>query len=67
MLRVVRLLLLLALATGTTSGKAAEPRDAADTRGPKTRNANRLTYLDENNPWYPHRGFPKLVTPQWVG
>src|SRR5262245_52181341 len=28
---------------------------------------NRLTYLDENNPWYPHRDFPKLVTPQWVG
>jgi hypothetical protein len=28
---------------------------------------NRLTYLDENNPWYPHAGFPKLITPQWVG
>ncbi len=28
---------------------------------------NRLTYLDENNPWYPHRNFPKLITPQWVG
>jgi putative membrane-bound dehydrogenase-like protein len=28
---------------------------------------NRLAYLDENNPWYPHRGFPKLITPQWVG
>ncbi|HJT36140.1 MAG TPA: polysaccharide deacetylase family protein, partial [Pirellulales bacterium] len=28
---------------------------------------NRLTYLDEDNPWYPHRGFAKLTTPQWVG
>src|SRR5438874_12971904 len=29
--------------------------------------ANRLTYLDELNPYYPHRTFPKLITPQWVG
>ncbi len=29
--------------------------------------ANRLAYLDELNPWYPHRDFPKLTTPQWVG
>ncbi|MFQ5732767.1 MAG: PVC-type heme-binding CxxCH protein [Planctomycetaceae bacterium] len=28
---------------------------------------NRLTYLDEDNPWYPHKDFPKLTTPQWVG
>lgn len=28
---------------------------------------NRLSYLEENNPWYPHTDFPKLVTPQWVG
>src|SRR5437867_8940858 len=28
---------------------------------------NRLAYLDELNPWYPHRDFPKLITPQWVG
>ena len=28
---------------------------------------NRLTYLDENNPYYPNRNFPKLITPQWVG
>ncbi|MBL8813084.1 MAG: neutral/alkaline non-lysosomal ceramidase N-terminal domain-containing protein [Planctomycetaceae bacterium] len=24
-------------------------------------------YLDESNPWYPHKDFPKLITPQWVG
>ena len=28
---------------------------------------NRLTYLDELNPYYPNRTFPKLITPQWVG
>ncbi|MDG1832145.1 MAG: hypothetical protein P8J63_02865, partial [Verrucomicrobiota bacterium] len=29
--------------------------------------ANRLTYLDDPSPFYPHRNFPKLITPQWVG
>jgi putative membrane-bound dehydrogenase-like protein len=29
--------------------------------------ANRLVYLDENDPFYVHLGFPKLTTPQWVG
>ena len=29
--------------------------------------ANRLTYLDENSPFYPGLRFPKLITPQWVG
>ena len=28
---------------------------------------NRLTYLDENDPYYVSRTFPKLTTPQWVG
>jgi len=28
---------------------------------------NRLTYLDELNPYYVSRQFPRLVTPQWVG
>jgi putative membrane-bound dehydrogenase-like protein len=28
---------------------------------------NRLTYLDENDPFYVSRKFPRLVTPQWVG
>jgi hypothetical protein len=32
-----------------------------------TKDANRLAYLDECNPWYPHTDFPKLITPQWVG
>src|SRR5436309_9857006 len=29
--------------------------------------ANRLTYLDESDPYYVSRTFPKLTTPQWVG
>src|SRR5438552_4106088 len=28
---------------------------------------NRLTYLDENDPYYVSRTFPKLITPMWVG
>src|SRR5947209_6012200 len=28
---------------------------------------NRLAYLQECNPYYPSRTFPKLITPQWVG
>jgi putative membrane-bound dehydrogenase-like protein len=29
--------------------------------------ANRFTYLDGADPFFPHREFPKLTTPQWVG
>lgn len=29
--------------------------------------AGDLSYLHENNPWYPHTEFPKLTTPQWLG
>jgi len=29
--------------------------------------ANRLTYLDSDDPFYVSRDFPKLTTPQWVG
>src|SRR5215468_1712248 len=34
---------------------------------PERSGANRLTYLDENDPFYAGGGFPRLVTPQWVG
>jgi putative membrane-bound dehydrogenase-like protein len=30
-------------------------------------NANRLTYLDSDDPFYVGKDFPKLTTPQWVG
>ena len=29
--------------------------------------ANRLTYLDDNDPFYVGLNFSKLTTPQWVG
>ena len=29
--------------------------------------ANRLSYVDSNEVWFPHKEFPKLTTPQWVG
>src|SRR3954447_2236230 len=32
-----------------------------------TADGNRLTYLDENDPYYVSRTFPRLTTPQWVG
>src|SRR4029078_2569540 len=28
---------------------------------------NRLTYLDESDPYYVSRTFPRFTTPQWVG
>src|SRR5260370_20847604 len=34
---------------------------------PKAGPGNRLAYLDELDPYYPHAKFPKLITPQWVG
>ncbi len=33
----------------------------------KDADGNRLAYLDEVNPYYPDRHFPRLITPQWVG
>jgi putative membrane-bound dehydrogenase-like protein len=39
------------------AAKSVEPRP----------DGNRLAYLDEVNPYYPHRDFPRLITPQWVG
>src|SRR5437762_4973748 len=33
----------------------------------QAQNGNRLAYLDEVDPYYPHKSFPKLITPQWVG
>src|SRR5215212_9835464 len=29
--------------------------------------AGELVDLDTQSPYYPHRTYPKLVTPQWVG
>jgi hypothetical protein len=43
------------------------PASAVLSAAPFSTNANRLAYLDEDNPFYPHRDFPRLITPQWVG
>jgi len=32
-----------------------------------SQDGNRLTYLDESDPYYVHGRFPKLITPQWIG
>jgi len=39
---------------------------SAQTHVPKSP-GNRLVHLDDSSPFYPHRDFPKLITPQWVG
>ncbi|MDR3623337.1 MAG: dehydrogenase, partial [Paludisphaera borealis] len=38
---------------------------AASTAGPPIE--NRPSYAFEADPYYPHKDFPKLTTPQWVG
>src|SRR6266542_3255081 len=53
---IPRLLALLALFAITTLDKAR-----ADS------NANRLSYLDDDNPFPVGLNFPRLTTPQWVG
>ena len=59
-----RMMLCLCLA-GFVSLTLASAADKPNTAKP---NGNRLTYLDEPcTPWYPHRDFPKLTTPMWVG
>src|SRR5579872_2436012 len=65
---MLRLLACLSIAASIVSC-ASHPATAAELAAAQASAAdgNRLAYLDENNPWYPHLNFPKLVTPQWVG
>lgn len=62
-----KLLLVVFVATFCSAAWPASSAEPARSPPEKSRAGNRLTYLDENNPWYPRRNFPKLVTPQWVG
>src|SRR5258708_2622123 len=55
-MRLLASLCLLALAAPALAQPAAKKPDG-----------NRLAYLDELDPYYPHAKFPKLITPQWVG
>jgi hypothetical protein len=58
MLRIGWLATLLMLAVHAHAEDSAKPKP----------DGNRLAYLDEPlNPYYPHKDFPKLITPQWVG
>src|SRR5215510_15993082 len=59
--RAIACLVALACAAGwlMITPLAAQP--------PKASPGNRLAYLDELDPYYPHAKFPKLITPQWVG
>jgi putative membrane-bound dehydrogenase-like protein len=51
---------------GVLSMLAGGPFDVRGAAGFST-DANRLTYLDESDPFHPGLQFPKLTTPQWVG
>ncbi len=42
------------------------PAAAQDTSKPPP-NANRLTHLDETDPFHPNLSAPRLTTPQWIG
>ncbi|MBI4659671.1 MAG: c-type cytochrome [Verrucomicrobia bacterium] len=55
--KILRLLLLMLVAVSPLV--SARAQSAAG--------ANRLTYLDERDPFYVHLNFPKLTAPQWVG
>ncbi len=52
-------LILLSFASFADLLEAAPP--------PRKIDGNRLTYLDELNPYYVSHDFPKLTTPQWLG
>ena len=54
--RAVRVVVCFAIATICVAHVASAKPDG-----------NRLAYLDGNDPYYPHRDFAKLTTPQWVG
>lgn len=55
----MRYLAVFALLIAAAASHAQEAAKKAD--------GNRLAYLDELDPYYPNRQFPKLITPQWVG
>jgi Polysaccharide deacetylase len=57
-MRWLLFLVLLVFAANLQMGEA-QPAGKPD--------GNRLAYLDEVDPYYPNRHFPKLITPQWVG
>src|SRR5262245_26350115 len=67
MRRIPRLFLLFVCSVSAFPVSAAGPAHPGSAPVAKNGNGDRLTYLSENNPWYPRRDFPRLVTPQWIG
>ena len=64
-MNLVRCLILLALSFSLATANALRAA-VPIARAPATA-ANRLTYLDEADPFYVGLNFPKLTTPQWIG
>ncbi|MEW4451151.1 hypothetical protein AB1L30_00505, partial [Bremerella sp. JC817] len=44
-----------------------DPPRRAEGAAERAAEANRLTFLDQSNPYHVGLDFPKLTTPQWVG
>jgi len=63
-LPLVLLLFFLPCATSGAVPGGSTPEAGAE----RTAGGNRLAYLDAPcDPYYPHRGLARLITPQWVG
>jgi putative membrane-bound dehydrogenase-like protein len=58
--------LLFLICVGACSGTVAS-QGLAFAAQEIRQHGNRLTYLEENDPFYAGLNFPKLITPQWVG
>jgi hypothetical protein len=64
---MIRLLNLPTVSFLALASVLAPPQCVAQTNEAAKLPANRLTYLDESDPFYVGLSFPKLTTPQWVG
>lgn len=62
----IRFALLLSLLVGLASLPSGL-QVAYSAEKQATRSANRLVYLDQDDPYYVSQNFPKLTTPQWYG
>src|SRR5438874_987361 len=64
MIRLVFIgIIFFALVSGTLISNCVRAEEATASR----LRGNRLTYLDENDPFYVGLDFPHLATPQWIG
>jgi len=63
-MRVISSLFALAVLASGMGLWGAKPATAAENNSAA---GNQFAYLDESDPFYVSRTFPKLITPQWVG